>query len=127
LRLVTDLWTDDGWLYLAIVLDLFNREVIGWSIKPRMTTDFVLDALSVAGFRRGPDPGVLLHSARGSPYASQAYQARLATDGLRASMSCQGNCWNNAPTKSVFNRLKNERVHGVRYATRSEAASDLFQ
>ena len=110
-----------GWLYLAVVIDLFNREVIGWSIKPKMTTDLVLDALSTA------EPGMLFHSDRGSQYASHAYQARLAKYGMRGSMSRKGNCWNNAPTESFFNSLKNERVHGVRYATRNEATSDLFQ
>ncbi|MBV2204672.1 MAG: IS3 family transposase, partial [Pseudomonas sp.] len=102
-------------------------EVIGWSIKPRMTTDLVLDALSMAWFRRRPGPGVLFHSDRGSQYASQAYQARLAAYGMRGSMSRKGNCWDNAPTESFFNSLKNERVHGVSYATRNEATSDLFQ
>jgi len=124
---ITYIATAEGWLYLAVVIDLFNREVIGWSIKPRMTTDLVLDALSMAWFRRRPEPGVLFHSDRGSQYASHAYQARLATYGMRGSMSRKGNCWDNAPTESFFNSLKNERVHGVRYATRDEAASDLFQ
>jgi putative transposase len=74
------------------VIDLFNREVIGWSIKPRMTTNLVLDALSMAWLRRQPGPDVLFHCERGSQYASQAYQARLTTDGMRASMSRKGNC-----------------------------------
>ncbi len=124
---ITYIATAEGWLYLAVVIDLFNREVIGWSIKPRMTTDLVLDALSMAWFRRRPQPGVLFHSDRGSQYASHAYQARLAKYGMRRSMSRKGNCWDNAPTESFFNSLKNERVHGVRYATRNEATSDLFQ
>lgn len=101
--------------------------MIGWSIKPRMTTDLVLDALSMAWFRRRPGPGVLFHSDRGSQYASHAYQARLATYGMRGSMSRKGNCWDNAPTESFFNSHKNERVHGVSYATRNEATSGLFQ
>lgn len=124
---ITYIATAEGWLYLAVVIDLFNREVIGWSIKPRMTTDLVIDALSMAWFRRQPAPGVLFHSDRGSQYASHAYQARLAAYGMRGSMSRKGNCWDNAPTESFFNSLKNERVHGMRYATRDEAASDLFQ
>ncbi|MDX9875811.1 MAG: IS3 family transposase [Spongiibacteraceae bacterium] len=124
---ITYIATAEGWLYLAVVIDLFNREVIGWSIKPRMTTDLVIDALSMAWFRRRPGPGVLFHSDRGSQYASQAYQARLAAYGMRGSMSRKGNCWDNAPTESFFNSLKNERVHGVSYATRNEATSDLFQ
>ncbi|MBR0568971.1 IS3 family transposase [Azoarcus sp. L1K30] len=124
---ITYIATAEGWLYLAVVIDLFNREVIGWSIKPRMTTDLVLDALSMAWFRRRPEPGVLFHSDRGSQYASHAYQARLAKYGMRGSMSRKGNCWDNAPTESFFNSLKNERVHGVSYTTRNEAKSDLFQ
>ena len=74
---ITYLWTDEGWLYLAIVLDLFNREVIGWSIKPRMTADLATDALLMARFRRRPAPGVMHHSDRGSQYASKAFQDKL--------------------------------------------------
>ena len=124
---ITYIATAEGWLYLAVVIDLFNREVIGWSIKPRMTTDLVLNALSMAWLRRRPAPGGLFHSDRGSQYASQAYQDCLSRYGMTASMSRKGNCWDNAPTESFFNSLKNERVHGVSYATRAEAASDLFQ
>lgn len=123
---ITYIATAEGWLYLAVVIDLFNREVIGWSIKPRMTTDLVLDAVSMAWFRRRPAPGVLFHSDRGSQYASHAYQARLADYGMTASMSRKGNCWDNAPTESFFNSLKNERVHGVSYATREQATADVF-
>ena len=77
--------------------------------------------------RRRPEPGVLFHSDRGSQYASHAYQARLATYGMRGSMSRKGNCWDNAPTESFFNSLKNERVHGTIYATRTDAQTDLFE
>ena len=81
----------------------------------------------MAWFRRRPGPGVLFHSDRGSQYASQAYQVRLAAYGMRGSMSRKGNCWDNAPTESFFNSLKNERAPGVSYAARNEATSDLFQ
>lgn len=114
-------------MYLAIVLDLFNREVVGWSIKPRMTADIVTDALTMAWFRRKPEAGAILHSDRGSQYASQAMTARLAEYGMTASMSRKGNCWDNAPTESFFNSLKNERVHGTAYATRAQAQADLFE
>ena len=124
---ITYLWTDEGWLYLAIVLDLFNREIVGWSIKPRMTADIVTDALTMAWFRRRPGAGVLFHSDRGSQYASQAMSARLAEYGMTASMSRKGDCWDNAPTESFFNSLKNERVHGTTYATRADAQADLFE
>ena len=123
---LTYLWTNEGWLYLAVVLDLFNREVVGWSIKPRMTSDIVMDALSMAWFRRQPAPGLMHHSDRGSQYASHVFQARLHEYGMVCSMSRKGNCWDNAPPESFFNSLKNERVHGTRYDTRDEAIADVF-
>lgn len=123
---MTYIWTDEGWLYLAVVIDLFNREVVGWSIKPRMTTDIVMDALTMAWFRRKPAPGLMHHSDRGSQYASHAFQARLQEYGMVCSMSRKGNCWDNAPTESFFNSLKNERVHGTCYRTKDEAKADLF-
>ena len=123
---LTYIWTDEGWLYLAVVLDLFNREIVGWSIKPRMTVDIVTDALTMAWFRRRPAPGLIHHSDRGSQYASHAFQGKLGKYGMTCSMSRKGNCWDNAPTESFFNSLKNERVHGTRYATRADAVADLF-
>lgn len=123
---LTYIWTDEGWLYLAVVLDLFNREVVGWSIKPRMTADIVIDALAMAWFRRKPAAGLIHHSDRGSQYASAAFQTKLAEYGMLCSMSRKGNCWDNAPAESFFGSLKNERVHGTRYATRDEAVADLF-
>jgi putative transposase len=90
---ITYLWTDEGWLYLAIVLDLFNREVIGWSLKPRMTADIATDALMMAWFRRRPAPGVMHHSDRGSQYASHPFQEKLKKYGMTCSMSRKGNCW----------------------------------
>ena len=120
---LTYIWTDEGWLYLAVVIDLFNREVVGWSIKQRMTADnvadIVIDALTMAWFRRKPPPGLIHHSDRGSQYASQAFQARLNEYGMVCLMSRKGDCWDNAPTESFFNSLKNERVHGTRHSTRA--------
>lgn len=124
---ITYLWTDEGWLYLAIVLDLFNREVVGWSLKPSMTADLATDALTMAWFRRRPGPGVVLHSDRGSQYASSAFQAKLAAYGMNCSMSRKGNCWDNAPTESWFNSFKNERIHGVRYATHAAMKAVSFE
>jgi transposase InsO family protein len=124
---ITYIWTDEGWLYLAVVLDLFNREVVGWSMRADMTTELVGDALTMAWFRRKPAPGVLHHSDRGAQYASHAYQGQLARYGMRCSMSRKGNCWDNAPTESFFNSLKNERVHMMRYRTQREAAADVFE
>lgn len=123
---ITYVWTEEGWLYLAVVLDLFNREVVGWSIKSRMTAELVTDALTMAWFRRKPEAGVMHHSDRGSQYASEAMQRQLTEYGMTCSMSRKGNCWDNAPTESFFNSLKNERVHGARYATRAAAIADLF-
>ena len=124
---ITDLWTDEGWLYLAIVLDLFSREVIGWSLMPRMTSDIVTDALTMAWFRRRPAPGVMHHSDRGSQYASHAFQDKLKQFGMTCSMSRKGNCWDNAPTESWFNSFKNERYHGLRYATHAEMKAASFE
>jgi putative transposase len=124
---ITYIATGEGWLYLAVVIDLFNREVVGWSIKPRMTAEIVTGALSMAWFRRKPDAGVLFHSDRGSQYASHAMREKLVEYGMTASMSRKGNCWDNAPTESFFNSLKNERVHAARYETRAQAEADLFE
>jgi len=124
---LTYVWTEQGWLYLAVVLDLFNREIVGWAIKERMSADIVIDALSMAWLRRRPEPGLIHHSDRGSQYASEAFQAKLHDYGIVCSMSRKGNCWDNAPTESFFNSLKNERVHGQRYRTRQQAIADLFE
>jgi transposase InsO family protein len=124
---ITYLWTDEGWLYLAIVLDLFNREVVGWSLKPNMTADIVTDALTMAWFRRRPAPGLIHHSDRGSQYASHAFQAKLKEYGMICSMSRKGNCWDNAPTESWFGGFKNERVYGERFETRDEMIAMAFQ
>jgi transposase InsO family protein len=124
---ITYLWTDEGWLYLAIVLDLFNREVVGWSLKPCMTADIVTDALTMAWFRRNPAVGLMHHSDRGSQYASQPFQSKLKEYGMDGSMSRKGNCWDNAPTESWFNSFKNERVHGLRYETRAEMTAASFE
>ena len=109
---ITYLWTDAGWQYLAITLDLFNREVVGWALKPRLTADLATDALTMAWCRRRPTPGVPHHSDRGSQYASGAFQDRLTAYGMTSSMSRKGNCWDNAPTESGFNSFKNKRIYG---------------
>jgi putative transposase len=123
---MTYVWTGEGFLYLAVVLDLFNREIVGWSIRPTMSTQIAVDALKMACFRRKPAPGVIHHSDRGSQYASNAFQAALAQHGMVCSMSRKGNCWDNAPSESFFNSLKNERVHTQHYATHEQAQADLF-
>ena len=123
---ITYVATAEGWLYLAIVLDLYTRQIVGWAMRERMTKELVIDALRMAWFRRRPPPGLIHHSDRGSQYCSHEFQKQLAAYGMLASMSRKGNCWVNATSESFFNSLKNERVHGSRYETRDEARADLF-
>lgn len=123
---ITYIPTHKGWLYLAVVMDLHTRAIVGWAMGERMTKELVISALRMAYFRRKPKPGLLHHSDRGSQYCSHDYQALLAEYGMRTSMSRKGNCWDNAPMESFFNSLKNERVFHRSYATRMEAHNDLF-
>jgi putative transposase len=123
---ITYIATAEGWLYLAIVLDLYTRQIVGWAMRERMTKELVIDALRMAWFRRRPPPGLIHHSDRGSQYCSHDFQKQLAAYGMLASMSRKGNCWDNATSESFFNSLKNERVHGSRYETRDAARADLF-
>jgi putative transposase len=124
---ITYLPTAEGWLYLAAVMDLHTRMIVGWAMDSRMTRDLVIGALRMARFRRKPRAGLIHHSDRGSQYASHDYQAVLKEYGMTASMSRKGNCWDNAPMESFFNSLKNERTHHQRYATREEARQDTFE
>lgn len=103
--------TAEGWLYLAAVLDLGTRRLVGWSMAARMPAQLVCDALAMAYFRR-PSPGLIAHSDRGSQYATDVYRRNLAKYGMRQSMSRKGNVWNNAPMESFFKTLKVERVYG---------------
>jgi transposase InsO family protein len=123
---ITDLWRDEGWLDLAIVPGLFNREVVGWSPTPRRTTDLVGDAPTMGWFRRKPPPGLIHHSDRGSQYASHAFQAKPAAYGMVCSMSRTGNCRDKAPTESGFNSVKNARVFGERFVTRDVMKATAF-
>jgi len=124
---ITYLWTTEGWLYLAVVIDLFNREVVGWSIKPRMTVDIVTDALRMAWFRRKPAPGLVHHSDRGSQYAAGSFQDLLREYGMLCSMSRKGNCWDNAPTESWSGGFKNERIHGEAYVDQQKMREIVFE
>jgi len=123
---ITYLRTREGWLYLACVLDLFNREIVGWAMKERMTRDLVMDALTMAWFRKRPAPGLIHHSDRGSQYCSGDFQTLLTRYGMLASMSGTGNCFDNAPMESFWHSLKVERVHGAGYETRAQAKHDVF-
>ena len=124
---LTYLWTDEGWLYLAVVLDLYSRAVVGWAMAERMTRDLVIDALTMAIWRRRPAPGLIVHSDRGSQYASRDYQQVLEQRGFLCSMSRKGDCYDNAAMESFFHSLKVEQVHSVRYRTREDAKADVFE
>jgi transposase InsO family protein len=124
---ITYLWTDEGWLYLAVVLDLFSRKVIGWAMSERMKADLVCDTLRMALWRRGHPTGVLTHSDRGSQYCSAAYQALLEDHGLICSMSGKGNCYDNAVAESFFHTLKVELIHGERFASRESLRQAVFE
>ncbi|HCN5474252.1 TPA: IS3 family transposase [Escherichia coli] len=128
-RWVTDITyirTHEGWLYLAVVVDLFSRKIIGWSMQSRMTKDIVLNALLMAVWRRNPQKQVLVHSDQGSQYTSHEWQSFLKSHGLEGSMSRRGNCHDNAVAESFFQLLKPERIKKKIYGTREEARSDIF-
>ena len=122
---ITYVATDEGWLYLVVVIDLFSRQAVGWSMKPHMLRELVIAALRMAWFRRRPEPGVIFHSDRGSQYCSAEFQKALTGYGMRSSMSRQGNCWDNAPTESLWGSLKVGRLHGCRFETRREAMDEI--
>ena len=118
---ITYIATDEGWLYLAAVIDLFSRQVVGWSLQSHMQTPLVKDALAMAWWRRRPPSGLIFHSDLGSQYCSHEFQGALKNWKMRSSMSRKGNCWDNAPTESFWGRLKTASVHGQRFATREQA------
>lgn len=124
---ITYIATAEGWLYLAVVLDLYSRRIVGWAMSDRLERQLVIDALQMALLARRPPPGLLHHSDRGSQYASEDYQALLTKHQLRCSMSRAGNCYDNAPMESFFGTLKTELVHHRRYVTRAEARTDIFE
>lgn len=123
---ITYIATGEGWLYLAAVLDLATRKIVGWSMRDHMRTELTLAALMMAVQRRRPGRGLIHHSDRGSQYAAGAYAGQLAAIGAVASMSRTGNCYDNAPMESFFHTLKVELVHQQRWATHEEARRDLF-
>ncbi len=124
---ITYLWTGEGWLYLAVVLDLFSRRVVGWSMQASLHKELVLGALVMALGQRRPDSGLLHHSDQGSQYASTDYQTRLQEAQIACSMSRRGNCFDNAVVESFFGTLKNEMVHRCRFATRDAARQEVFE
>jgi len=120
--------TDGGWLFLAVVIDLFSRRVIGWSMRPDMQRDLVIDALEMAWFRRNPgkQAELLFHSDRGSQYASADFSEVLKEHGITPSMSRKGDCWDNACSETLFGSLKVERLHGQRFGTIREAKDETI-
>jgi len=124
---ITYIATDEGWLYLAVVLDLYSRHVIGWSMAERMTAALVCNALRMAVFARHRPRDVIVHSDRGSQYCSQDYQRLLSDHGLRCSMSKKGDCYDNAAMESWNHSLKVEAIHGERFATREQAKAHVFE
>ena len=124
---ITYLWSEEGWLYLAVVLDLYSRKVVGWAMSERMTASLVCDALTMALWRRQRPRGVIVHTDRGSQYCSKAYQALLAKHDLACSMSGKGNCYDNAVAESFFHSLKVELIHGQRFHHRHTLRQEVFE
>jgi len=122
----TYIWTVEGWLYVAAVIDLFSRRVVGWSMSAGMTAQLVTDALVMAIWRRGKPDALLHHSDRGSQYTSEQFQRLMADHGVVCSMSRSGNVWDNAAMESFFSSLKTERIDRKTYRTRGEAKADVF-
>lgn len=123
---ISYVWTFEGWLYLAIVMDLYSRQIVGWAMNERMKKQLVLDAIAMAYWQRKPQKGLLHHSDRGSQYACHDYQKRLDIYGMTTSMSRKGNCWDNAPTERFFRSLKSERLTALRFVTRDEAKLEIL-
>jgi transposase InsO family protein len=124
---ITYIWTDMGWLYLATVIDLFSRKVVGWSMSNRMKTSLVNDAMLMAIWQRKPPKGLIWHTDRGSQYASKEHRALLKQHHIQQSMSRKGDCWDNAVAESFFHTLKTELVFHERYKTREQAHASIFE
>ena len=124
---ISYVWTMEGWLYLATVMDLFSRKIVGWSMGPRMTRHLVIDTLEMACKQRSPSIGLIAHSDRGSQYASKDYQRLMDNKGIQCSMSRKGDCWDNSPMESFFNTLKTELVYHEIYRTREQAKQSIFE
>jgi len=123
---ITYVATGEGWLFLVAVIDLFSRQVVGWSMQPHMQASLVVDALRMAWFRRQPEPGLIFHSDRGSQYCGNEFQDALKAYGMKSSMSRKGNCWDNAPTESLWGRLKVGRLYNKTFATRRDAMDEII-
>lgn len=124
---ITYIPTDEGWLYLAVVIDLYSRNIVGWSMGDNMKTKLVNDALLMALWQRKPARGLVWHTDRGRQYASAHHRAILQQHGIKHSMSRKGNCWDNAVSESFFHTLKTELTHHQRFKTREEAKTAIFE
>jgi len=124
---ITYIRTTQGWLYLAVVMDLYSRAIVGWAMDKHMTVELITDALIMAMSRRKISEGLILHSDRGCQYAAKDYQTILVNRGIQCSMSGKGNCYDNAAMESFFHSLKTEWVHHHKYVTRQEAKTSLFE
>ena len=124
---ITYIWTLEGWLYLAVVLDLYARRIVGWAMSHRIDGELTLSALRQALAQRQPSAGLIHHSDRGKQYAAGGYQNLLREHGIVCSMSRKGDCWDNAPMESFFGTLKQELVYQERFATRDEAKAKIFE
>jgi transposase InsO family protein len=124
---ITYLWTSEGWVYLAVVIDLYSRIVIGWAMSDRMKTSLVCDALTMALWRRGKPSEVIVHTDRGSQYCSTRYRSLLEHHALIGSMSGTGNCYDNAVAESFFHTLKVEAIHGKTFPTRHSVTQEVFE
>jgi len=124
---ITYVWTQEGWLYLAVVIDLFSRKVVGWAMDKNMEASLVNDALLMAIWQRKPSVGLIWHTDRGSQYASTSHRKIIAQHKIIQSMSRKGNCWDNAVSESFFHTLKTELVHHLDFKTREEAKQEIFE
>ena len=124
---ITYIWTSEGWLYLATVIDLFSRKVVGWAIDKRMKADLVNQALLMAIWTRKPPPGLIWHTDRGSQYCSKSHRRIIKQHGIKQSMSRKGNCWDNAVAESFFHTLKTELVYHEKFKTRAQAMQAIFE
>lgn len=124
---ITYIKIDRGFVYLAVIMDLFSRQIIGWALDTHMTTDLIIEAFDMAVGQRAVSPGLILHSDRGVQYRSSDYQGRLLAAGIRPSMSRKGNCWDNAAMESFFARLKVESIYARQLATKAEAYAEVFE
>ncbi len=124
---ITYIWTREGWQYLCVVIDLFSRQVVGWSMGQRLTAELAVDALTKTVIKRRPPEGLMFHSDRGVQYASKAFRGVLKYYGMVQSMSRKGDCWDNAVAESFFGTLKQELVYQERYRSRAEARLSVFE